>query len=90
MHGQSTHWDLIEGIIWLTNLEMKDKIYLFTYCTNYGTLMYLIKELKPFVKSKVTMFVNAPLKLGKTIGLVLYWFADGVNANIIADRYIQS
>jgi hypothetical protein len=43
--------------------------------------------LKPFVKSKVTMFFNAPLKLGKTIGLVLYWFPDGVNANIIANRF---
>jgi hypothetical protein len=72
MLGQSTHWDLIEGIVWLTNLEMKDKIYLFTYHTNYGTFMYLVEELKPFVKSKVTMFFNAPLKLGKTIGLVLY------------------
>jgi hypothetical protein len=72
MPRQSTHWDLIEGIVWLTNLEMKDKIYLFTCCMTYGTFMYLVKELETFVKSKVTMIVNAPLKLGKTIGLVLY------------------
>ncbi len=72
MLRQSKHWDLIEGIVWLTYLEMKDKIYLFTYRMNYGTFMYLVKESKPFVKFKVTMFVNAPLKLGKTIGLVLY------------------
>jgi hypothetical protein len=43
--------------------------------------------LETFVKSKVTMIVNAPLKLGKTIGLVLYWFVDGANANIIANRF---
>jgi hypothetical protein len=43
--------------------------------------------LEPSVKSKVTMIVNAPLKHGKTIGLVLYWFADGANANIIANRF---
>ncbi len=33
------------------------------------------------------MFVNAPLKLGKTIGLVLYSFAYGANANIIVNRF---
>jgi hypothetical protein len=43
--------------------------------------------LEPFVKYKVIMIINAPLKLGKTIGLVLYWFADGANANIIANRF---
>jgi hypothetical protein len=69
---QSTCWDLIEGIVWLANLEMKDKIYLFTYRMTCETFMYLVKELEPSVKSKVTMIVNAPLKHGKTIGLVLY------------------
>ncbi len=31
--------------------------------------MYLVSELEPFVKSRVTMFVRAPLKPRKAIGL---------------------
>jgi hypothetical protein len=68
---QSTHWDLI-GVIWHTNLEMKDRKYLFARCMTYGTFMYLVKKLKHFVKSKVIMFVKAPLEFIKTIRLVLY------------------
>jgi hypothetical protein len=49
--------------------------------------MYLVRELEPFVKSRATMFVRAPLELRKVIGLVLYQFAHGVNANIIVDRF---
>jgi hypothetical protein len=43
--------------------------------------------LEPFVKSRVTMFVRAPLKPRKAIGLVLYQFAHGVSANMIANRF---
>ncbi len=87
MLRQSTHWDLIEGIVWLTNLEMKDRICLFTYSMTYGTFMYLVRKLESFVKSKATMFVKTPLKLRKTIGLLLYQFAHGVSSNNIANRF---
>jgi hypothetical protein len=66
---------------------MKDQKYLFAYRMIHKTFMYLVGELEPFVKSKVTMFVKAPLKLRKAIGLVLYQFAHGVNTNIIVDRF---
>jgi hypothetical protein len=85
--GLFTHWDLIKGVVWHTNLEMKDQKYLFAYRMIHKTFMYLVGELEPFVKSKVTMFVKAPLKLRKAIGLVLYQFAHGVNTNIIVDRF---
>jgi hypothetical protein len=32
--------------------------------------MYLVRELEPFVKSRATMFVRAPLELTRAIGLV--------------------
>jgi len=41
----------------------------------YKAFMYLHSELEPFVKSRVTMFVRAPLEPRKAIGLVLYRFA---------------
>jgi hypothetical protein len=53
----------------------------------YGSFMYLVEELGPFVKSRVTMFVKAPLELRKVIGLLLYRSAHGVSANIIANRF---
>jgi hypothetical protein len=53
----------------------------------YKAFMYLVSELEPFVKSRATMFVRAPLEPRKTIRLVLYQFAHGVNANIIANRF---
>jgi hypothetical protein len=31
--------------------------------------MYLVSELEPFVKSRITMFVRAPLEPRKAIGL---------------------
>jgi hypothetical protein len=68
---QSTHWDLI-GVVWHTNLEMKDRKYLSTHHTNYGTFMYLVRKLEPFIKSKVIMFVRALLESIKAIGSVLY------------------
>jgi hypothetical protein len=43
--------------------------------------------LEPFVKSRATTFVKAPFELRKVIGLMLYWFAHGVSANIIVDRF---
>ncbi len=39
------------------------------------------------VKSKIIVFVKTPLKLRKTIGLVLYQLAYGVNANFTFDRF---
>jgi len=51
----------------------------------YGTLMYLVKELKPFVKP--IMLVEAPLKREKAIEVVLYRFVHEVNANIIVNRF---
>ncbi len=66
---------------------MKDRKYLFEHCMTYGTFMYLVRKLEPFVKSKVIMFVRAPLKSIKVIGLVLYRFAHGVSANIITNRF---
>ncbi len=65
---------------------MKDIKYLSAHFMTYGMFMYLVGKLKPFVKSKVIMFFKAPLKFIKTIGLVLYWFAHGVSANIITNR----
>jgi hypothetical protein len=53
----------------------------------YRAFMYLVNELEHFVKSRATMFVRVPLELRKAIGLVLYWFAHGVSANIIANRF---
>jgi hypothetical protein len=53
----------------------------------YETFMYLVRKLKSFVKSKVTMFVKTPLKLRKIIGLVLYQFVHGVSSNNIANRF---
>jgi len=53
----------------------------------YGAFMYLVSKLKPFVKSRVTMLVRAPLKLRKDIGLVLYRFAHGVTVNVITNRF---
>jgi hypothetical protein len=64
----TTHWDLIKGVVWHTNLEMKDPKYLFAYRMIHRTFMYLVRELEPFVKSKVTMFVRAPLELKKLLG----------------------
>ncbi len=72
---------------WHTNLEMRDQKYLFAYRMIHIMFIYLIRELEPFVKSRATMFVRAPLELRKVIGLVLHWFAHGVNANIIVDRF---
>jgi hypothetical protein len=66
---------------------MKDKKYLFKHRMTYGTFMYLVRKLEPFVKFKVIMFVRAPLKFIKAIGLVLYRFAHGVSANIITNRF---
>jgi hypothetical protein len=55
---QSIHWDLIKGIVWHTNLEMKDKKYLVMYHMTYGKFMCLIRELKPFIKSTAIIFLN--------------------------------
>jgi hypothetical protein len=65
----------------------KKNKFLVTYYMTYGTLMYLVKELKPFVKSKAIMFVKAPLKCKKTIELALYRFVHEVNANIIVNGF---
>jgi hypothetical protein len=51
----------------------------------YGTLMYLVKGLQPFVKP--IMFVKAPLKRKKAFEVVLYRFVHEVNANIIVNRF---
>jgi hypothetical protein len=40
----------------------KKNEFLVTYYMTYGILMYLVKKLKPFVKSKAIMFVKASLK----------------------------
>ncbi len=66
---------------------MRDQKYLFAYRMIHETFMYLVRKLEPFVNSRAIMFVRAPLELKKTIGLVLYQFAHGVNANIIVDRF---
>jgi len=79
--GLSTNWDLIKGVVWHTNLEMRDQKYLFAYRVIHETIMYLVRELEPFVNSRAIIFVRAPLEL------VLYQFAHGVNANIIVDRF---
>jgi hypothetical protein len=50
-------------------------------------LCKMVSELEPFVKSRATMFVGVPLEPRKAIGLVLYWFAHGVSANIITNRF---
>jgi hypothetical protein len=52
-----------------------------------GSFMYMVKKLGPFVKSRAIMFVKAPLEHRKVIGLLLYRFAHGVSANIIANRF---
>jgi hypothetical protein len=62
---------------------MRDIKYLFAYHTIDGSFMYLVRELGPFVKSRVTMFVKAPLEPRKVVELLLYQFAHGVSANII-------
>jgi hypothetical protein len=85
---QFTNWDLIERVVWHNNLENEGhKIYILAYCMIDGTFMYLVKELEFFVKFRATMFVRAPLEPRKAIGLVLYQFAHGVSANIIANRF---
>jgi hypothetical protein len=66
---------------------MRDTKYLSTYRMNDKTFMYLVRELETFVKFRAIMFVRAPLEPIKVIGLVLYWFAHGVSANIIVDRF---
>jgi hypothetical protein len=63
---------LIDGIVWHTNLKIKDKKYLSTYRMTYEAFMYLVRELEPFVKCRATMFVKAPLEPIKAIGLVYY------------------
>jgi hypothetical protein len=45
----------------------------------YGTLMYLVKELKPFVIAKAIVFVKALLKPKKAIEVVFCQFVHGVN-----------
>jgi hypothetical protein len=80
------NWNLLSNL-GHTNLEMKDKKYLSAYHITYRAFMYLVRELEPFVKSRATMFVKAPFELRKVIGLMLYWFANGVSANIIVDRF---
>jgi hypothetical protein len=52
------------------NLEMKNKKYLVTHHMTYETFMYFVKKLKPFIKSKIIMFIKTPLKLWVSIMLV--------------------
>ncbi len=60
---QFTHWDLIERVVWDTDLKMRDRKNLFSYYMTYKTFIYLARKLEPFIKFKVTMFDRAPLEL---------------------------
>jgi len=62
---------------------MRDRKHVSTYHMTYETFMYSVRELEPFVTFRATMFVRAPFKLRKDIGLVLYQLAYGVSANIM-------
>ena len=84
---QSTQWDIIEGLVWHTSPEMRDRKYMEAYRMSYASFMYLVSELEPYLQSTSIHFVRAPLEIRKAVGIVLYRLAHGITAEIIADRF---
>ena len=84
---QSTQWDIIEGLVWYTSPEMRDRKYLEAYCMSYASFMYLVSKLEPYLQSTSIHFVRTPLEIRKVVGIVLYCLAHGSTAEIIAHRF---
>ena len=78
---------MIEGLVWHTSPEMRDRKYLKAYCMSYASFMYLVSELEPYLQSSSIHFVRAPLEIRKAVGIVLYRLAHGITAEVIADRF---
>jgi len=66
---------------------MRGGKYLKAYHMSYASLMYLVFELEPYLRSSLIYFVCTSLEIRKVVGKVLYYLAHGITTEIIRYKF---
>ena len=84
---QNVHYNVIEGDVWHTTLDMLDRKYRKSCRMSFLAFEHLVLELTPFFRPTVYMFVWPPVPIRKQMSLIIYRLAHDLSCKTMDNLY---